>query len=157
MRMDRFPLKIELRIDWSEIDLFGHVNNLAILKYIQAARVNYLEAIGLMQSQAEAKIGPILASTSCQFRKSLFYPGQVTVHSTVDAVKNSSFRIRHAVCNDHNEIAAEAADIIVLFDFHKQHKLTIPNDLRGRIEELQDMSCDNVPMTLPEQAGTQSD
>jgi acyl-CoA thioester hydrolase len=134
--MDRSPLKIELRIDWSEIDLFGHVNNIAILKYVQAARVNYLEAIGLMQSQAEAKIGPILASTSCQFCKPLFYPGQVTVHSTVDEINNSSFRIRHAIFNNGNEIAAEAQDIIVLFDFRKQNKLTIPNSLRERIEKL---------------------
>jgi acyl-CoA thioesterase FadM len=52
--MQGLPLKLELRIDWSDIDLFGHINNLAILRYVQAARVNYLEIIGLMQSQAEA-------------------------------------------------------------------------------------------------------
>jgi acyl-CoA thioester hydrolase len=51
--MKDFKLKLELRIDWSEIDLFGHVNNLAILKFTQAARVNYLERIGLMQLKEE--------------------------------------------------------------------------------------------------------
>jgi acyl-CoA thioester hydrolase len=135
--MDRFPLKIALRIDWSEIDLFGHVNNIAILKYVQAARVCCLEAMGLMQSQAEIKMGPILASTSCQFRKPLFYPGQVTVHSAVDQIKNTSFRIYHTICNDNGEVAAEAQDIIVLFDFNKQTKLAIPGDLRVKIEKLQ--------------------
>ena len=83
--MKDFKLKLELRVDWSEIDLFGHVNNLAILKYTQAARVNYLEMIGLMQLKAEVEIGPILASTSCQFRKPLFYPGQVIIYSKVEA------------------------------------------------------------------------
>lgn len=84
--MKEFSIKLELRIDWSEIDLFGHVNNLAILKYVQAARVNYLESIGLMQLQAETGIGPILASISSQFRKPLFYPGSVTVYSKVDLI-----------------------------------------------------------------------
>ncbi len=51
--MDDFKVKFEIRIDWSEIDLFGHINNLAIMKYVQSARVNYLELIGLMQMQAE--------------------------------------------------------------------------------------------------------
>ncbi len=51
--MNGFSVKLDLRIDWSEIDLFGHVNNLAILKYVQAARVNYLELIDLMQLQSE--------------------------------------------------------------------------------------------------------
>ena len=135
--MDQFPFKMELRIDWSEIDIFGHVNNLAILKYVQAGRVNYLEAVGLMQSQAEAGIGPILASMSCQFRKPIFYPGRVTVCSTVDQINNSSFRICHVIYNDNSEIAAEAQDIIVLFDFAKQSKLNIPDCLRERIEKLQ--------------------
>ena len=36
--MDDFKVKFEIRIDWSEIDLFGHINNLAIMNYVQAAR-----------------------------------------------------------------------------------------------------------------------
>ncbi len=125
--------KLELRIDWSEIDLFGHVNNLAILKYVQAARVSYLESVGLMQSQREDKTGPILASISCRFRKPLFYPGKVTVHSKVGEIKNTSFTIQHEVHDDESEIAAEAQDIIVLYDFVKGTKLAIPGRLRDKL------------------------
>ncbi len=135
--MDGFSLKIELRIDWSEIDAFGHVNNLAILKYIQAARVSYLEAVGLMQSQIEHKIGPILASTTCQFRKPLYYPGRVIIRSTVDEIRNTSFRMRHVVGNEAQESVAEAQDILVLYDFQKQCKIAIPKDLRDRIEQIE--------------------
>lgn len=141
--MNGFSTKLELRIDWSEIDLFGHVNNVAILKYVQAARVNYLETIGLMQLQSETKIGPILASTSCKFCKPLFYPGQVTLYSKVDYIKNTSFRIQHRIYNDKNELAAEAQDIIVFFDYCKNNKLIIPNELREKIEKLENkkLSC----------------
>lgn len=135
--MNEFSVKLELRIDWSEIDLFGHVNNLAILKYVQAARVNYLERINLMQMQAELKKGPILASTNCQFRQPLFYPGQVTVSSKVDSIKNTSFRILHQLFNEKKELAAEAHDIIVFYDFMKNTKLAITPDIRRRIEELE--------------------
>ncbi len=38
---------ISLRIDWSELDVFGHVNNVAFNKYAQAARLNYVDTIGL--------------------------------------------------------------------------------------------------------------
>ncbi len=133
--MKGFAVKLELRIDWSEIDAFGHVNNLAIMKYVQAARVIYLEAIGLMQSQSEDKVGPILASISCQFRKPLFYPGHVKVYSSVDQIKNTSFRICHEVRNDNDEVAASAHDIIVFYDFCGNTKLAIPDDLRKRIED----------------------
>jgi acyl-CoA thioester hydrolase len=135
--MNDFSTKLELRIDWSEIDLFEHVNNVAISKYIQAARVNYLEIIGLMQLQSETKIGPILASTNCQFCKPLFYPGQVTIYSKVDLIKNTSFRIKHVIYNEKNEICVEAQDIIVFFDFNNNTKLIIPNEIREKIEILE--------------------
>ncbi len=135
--MDSYSLELKLRIDWSEIDLFGHVNNLAVMKYVQSARVCYLEGIGLMQSQAETRMGPILASTSCQFRKPLFYPGQVTVRSGVDYIKNTSFRIQHLICDDKNEVAAEAQDILVFFDYCRNVKLGIPKEIRDRIEKLE--------------------
>lgn len=138
--MNDSSVKLELRIDWSEIDLFGHVNNLAIMKYVQAARVNYLELVDLMQLQTEMKIGPILASTNCQFRKPLFYPGQVTVYSKVDSIKNTSFRIQHIVNNDKHEISAEAHDIIVFYDFNKNTKLAIPETIRRKIEALENQN-----------------
>jgi acyl-CoA thioester hydrolase len=138
--MNDSSVKLELRIDWSEIDLFGHVNNLAIMKYVQAARVNYLELVDLMQLQTEKKIGPILASTNCQFRKPLFYPGQVTVYSRVDSIKNTSLRIQHIVYNDKHEVSAEAHDIIVFYDFNKNTKLAIPEGIRRKIEALENQN-----------------
>jgi acyl-CoA thioester hydrolase len=93
----------------------------------------FLDAVGLMQSQSEEGIGPILASINCQFRKPLFYPGSVTVYSQVEEIGNTSFEIQYEIHNDKNEIAAEARDIIVLFDFNRQTKLAIPEDLRKRL------------------------
>jgi acyl-CoA thioester hydrolase len=129
-------MNLELRIEWVDIDMFGHINNLAIMNYVQSGRVHYLEAVGLMQSQAETRIGPILASATCQFRKPLFYPGKVRVHSTGDNVKNTSFRILHTVYNESDEIIAEAQDIMVVFDFNKQVKTPIPDQFKKRIERL---------------------
>lgn len=131
-----FSSKLIIRIDWSEIDLFGHVNNLAILKYVQAARVSFLENIGLMQMQAKEKAGPILASVNCQFRKPLFYPGEAVVYSRVGSVKNTSFIIEHALFNDQNELTAEASDVIVFFDFDRNAKMSLSPEIRERIEQM---------------------
>ncbi len=141
--MDNFAAKLELRIDWSEIDNFGHVNNLAVIKYVQAARVNYLEMIGLMQMQAREKMGPILASISCRFRKPLFYPGTVMAYSKVDLIKNTSFRMQHKILDNKGEVVAEAEDIIVFFDFRKNAKTALPNPIRERIGELENGKIDS--------------
>jgi acyl-CoA thioester hydrolase len=128
--MTAYATSMRLRIDWSELDSFGHVNNLAILRYAQTARLNYLEEIGMMQFHAEHGVGPVLASTTCQFRKQLFYPGHVTVHSVVDHIKTTSFHMRHAVMNDAQECAAEMHDVLVMFDYKKNMKQPIPDIFR---------------------------
>ena len=130
-------MKLELRIDWSELDVLGHVNNLEIMKYVQAARVNHLEKVGISQTHAEQYVGAILASIHTLFLKPLFYPGNVTVFSRVEYIKTSSFKIHYEIYNDKNELAAEAQDILVYYDFDKKHKLAIPPDLRKKFEDIE--------------------
>lgn len=132
-----FPIKLQLRIDWSELDYFGHVNNVSFFKYIQASRVNYWDNIGLTKSHRETNIGPMLASCKCDFKQPLFYPGQVTILSRVDFIKNTSFSICHWLLNDRGEIVAEAIDIIVMFNFNSNEKTPFPKDLKEKIERLE--------------------
>ncbi len=133
--MKGYKVKLELRIDWSEIDVLGHINNLAILKYVQAGRVDFLEKVGLLPIKPENRTGPIIASTSCQFLMPLFYPGKIIVYSKADTIKNTSFRIQYELINDKGNIIAEALDIIVFYDFDKNIKLIIPDELKNKIIE----------------------
>ena len=132
-----FPVELRLRIDWSEMDLFGHVNNVMFMKYTQASRVNYWEKTGLDGSFKGKGVGPILVSTSCQFKKPLFYPGTVLVKARVEFIKNTSFGIIHKVYNDAGELCAEAQDVVVTYDFTKNEKVLFPDWLRQKIEKLE--------------------
>jgi acyl-CoA thioester hydrolase len=135
--MSDFHVKLPLRIDWSEMDLFGHVNNVAYFKYVQAARVNYWEVIGMAADFEATKVGPILLSTGCQFMQPLFYPGNIVVESRVEFIKNTSFGIHHRIINDKGELAAEAHDVIVNFDFNKNTKVPLAAKDRAAIETLE--------------------
>ncbi|GAB5416079.1 MAG: thioesterase family protein [Crocinitomicaceae bacterium] len=133
MTENEFNVRLQLRIDWSELDYFGHVNNVSFFKYVQSSRVNYWDQIGLTKYHEENNIGPMLASSKCDFKKPLFYPGKVTILARVDLIKNTSFRIIHRLLNDKGEIAAEAQDIIVIYDFNKKEKVQFPIELKEKI------------------------
>jgi len=135
--MTKFPLSLNLRIDWSEMDLYGHVNNVTYFKYIQAARVNYWEALGLSRMFEEEQKGPILASSGIDFRKPLHYPGNVIVQSGIDSIGNSSFSILHKLLNEKNEVCAEGKDVVVLYDFNINQKMVVSNEMRKLIEEME--------------------
>jgi acyl-CoA thioester hydrolase len=124
------PLILKLRIDWSEQDLFGHINNVMFNKYVQSARVNLWEQIGLTAYHQQTNIGATLAATSVQFKKPLHYPGQISIHSGISVFKNTSFVITHHIYNHAQELCATAEDVVVIFDYHKNEKVVIPEFIR---------------------------
>ncbi len=143
--MHHYPIKLPLRIDWSEMDLFGHVNNVAYFKYIQASRVNYWEQSALDSMFKENKIGPILLSASCKFIKPLHYPGNILLETGIEFIKNTSFGMHHRILNEHNEIAAEAHDVIVTFDFDKNEKVLVPDHFRNTVEKIEGRKFTIIP------------
>ena len=133
----QFNVKLSLRLDWSEMDLFGHINNVMYFKYIQASRVNYWETMGIAKDFATTKVGPILASTKCNFLKPLHYPSNIIIQARMEFIKNTSFGIEHQILNEHGEIAAIANDVIVMYDFNKNEKVIFPELLKKTIEEIE--------------------
>ncbi len=135
--MDDFFVHLPLRIDWADLDMFGHVNNVSYFRYTQAARVNYWEQCGLSAKFTDAEVGPLLLSTQCRFFQPLFYPGNIVVKSRTEFIKNTSYGLHHVIFNDAGEIAAEAHDVIVNFNFKLHTKVTVSNDFRAMVSAIE--------------------
>lgn len=127
-------MKLELRLDWSEQDTFLHINNVAYFKYTQAARLKMLEKVGLVTMHQTENIGPTLGHTQCKFIKPLFYPDQIVVHSYVKEIKTTSFVIHHIIVNSKNQIAAQAEDVIVVYDYSNEIKRPIPSKIKANLK-----------------------
>ena len=123
---------LKLRIDWGDMDLLGHVNNVAIVRYLQAGRVMFMENIGL-PAFVGMKTGPIEAATEIQFRKQLHFPGDVEVRTGVREVKNTSIILDHQIFDASGELAVSAMEVIVHFDFVNQTKIPLTGELRKNI------------------------
>lgn len=113
---------LELRLDWSEMDLFGHINNVSYFKYLQASRVNFWESLGINDLYVTENVGPALAKTSCAFLRPVHYPGTIRLEIRVDWIKNSSFQLHHSLYDQKGNLCAEGEDIVVLFNYAKNEK-----------------------------------
>lgn len=130
MDFPAFKLSLELRIDWSDLDTYKHVNNVMFMKYQQSGRVNFWEASGFYDMHVNTNRGPMLVSTHCDFRKPLFYPGKAIVKTRVAFIKNSSFGLEHVILNEKGELCAEGKDVAVCYDFNTNETFRIPDGLR---------------------------
>jgi acyl-CoA thioester hydrolase len=115
------------------MDLFGHVNNIAYFKYIQAARVNFWDKIGLTEMHQTKNIGPILASCKCDFLKELNYPGNVRIHTSVSNIGRTSFGFTHDLFDEKDIKVAVGQDAIVFYDFNLSIKKELTDFIRDSL------------------------
>lgn len=127
--------ELEIKLDWSEMDLFGHINNVAYFKYVQAARVNYLELAGINTADPENKLSFAVAASNCNFKTPLYFPETITVKTNTTWLKNTSLQLDHEIINQKGQVAATASDVIVLFDYATKTKINIPQNVRDKLTE----------------------
>jgi acyl-CoA thioester hydrolase len=135
--MIRFPVTIELPLQWGEMDSFGHANNVSYLRWFESARIAYFERAAILSQMPQA--GPILARQTIDYRAPLHYPDRLLVSCAVTAIGKSSLtmalRLRSRALD--RAIAAEGDAILVWFDYRAGKKAPVPDEVRTAIEKLQ--------------------
>lgn len=131
-----YKLSLELRIDWSDLDIYEHVNNISYMRFLQSGRVNFWEVSGVYEYYRNTNQGTMLVSTNCDFKKSLYYPGKAIIKTKLDFIGNTSFGLKHIILNENDELCAEGKDVVVCFDFDKNKTFPVPGWLRENISKL---------------------
>ena len=135
--MNRWPVTIELPVQWGDMDAFNHVNNVVYLRWFESARIAYFERAGILAGMPD--VGPIQARQVIDYRLPLRYPDRLLVSATVTRLGNTSFTMGLRVRSHASEraIAAEGEAVIVMIDYRNNRKITLGDDLRKRIEDLE--------------------
>ena len=128
-----YKLSLELRIDWGDLDMYEHVNNVSYMQYLQSGRVNFWEASGIHEFYRNSNQGTMLVSTKCDFKKSLNYPGKAMIKTKLDFIGNKSFGLKHVILNENGELCAEGSDVVVCFDFEENETFQVPDWMRNKI------------------------
>ena len=129
---------IERHVCWGEMDAFSHVNNTVYFRYFEDARIAYFEKADVLDIMKKTGIGPILASTHCRFRIPLSYPDTVTIGARVSRLQKDRFTMSYQVASQaKGKLAADGEGTLVAFDYNKNVKAIVPDQLAARIAELE--------------------
>ncbi len=133
----KFPVVIEIPVAWGEMDSMGHVNNIIYFRYFESARMIYLERIGFLEEKDRSGVGPILASTRCDFRKPLIFPDKISVGVRVDDIEADRFVTYYClVSHKLGKVAAEGEGLVVCYDYENGRKAELPEPIRKAIASL---------------------
>jgi acyl-CoA thioester hydrolase len=121
---------LEFYADWADLDLFGHMNNVAYFRYVQAARINFCSRSGFGVLNEPQRPGFMVAECNCKFSKPLKLGEKFLVSTTLNWARNSSFRIDHVFTSAEGVLIAEAFDVLVCFDHAANAKMQIPESMK---------------------------
>ena len=137
--LPELPITVRFPVHWGEMDAFSHVNNVTYFRYFETARIAYFDAIGYRESMEEHGVGPILASTSCTFRRPLSYPDDLVVGAGVSDVSEDGFTMQYAVWSSQlGTVAARGEGAIVNYDYRGGRRTPLTDAIRQAIANLED-------------------
>jgi len=133
-----FPVVAEIPVTWGDMDSFQHVNNVIYFRYFESARIQYFEAVGLMDIVEQLGVGPILGSTSCRYRTPLTYPDTVYVGAKITEMHEKRFTMEYLIVSEqHPETVAEGSGVVICYNYQKNQSTQIPEVVHNAIEKLE--------------------
>jgi acyl-CoA thioester hydrolase len=133
-----WPVVVEVPVAWAEMDYFRHVNHAVFFRYMEGARIEYLDRIGFREVDGGAPVGPILASAHARFRQPVVYPDTLAVGGRVTEVGDDRFTMEYRVVSRKTgAVAAEGGAVLVSYDYAGGGKVPLPEPVRAAIRALE--------------------
>ena len=120
--MARFTARVAMR--WSDMDAYGHVNNVQFLTYVEEARVEMFQAVqlsGVDHRPDQVAAGILVASSEIKYVKPLLHRhAPVPIDVWVTKVGAAHFALAYEVHDDDGTVYARAASVMVPYDFNEE-------------------------------------
>ena len=123
-------LTTQIPIRWGDMDAYGHVNNTIYFRYMEQARVEFLERIGCtLTPRGQA---PVIINASCTFLIPINYPGVVEVRMFCGHPGRSSVLTHYEIRRQGDDtLYATGESKIVWMDVATGKSVPIPETMRA--------------------------
>ena len=108
---------VQVPMRWSDMDAYGHVNNVVYLQYFEMARVDLFFERASLEERTGLRRGTVVATNDIQYKLPVVYsPRPLDVQIWVSEVRAAAFRCHYEVF-DHERLAVTGSTLLVPFDF----------------------------------------
>ncbi len=121
--MPRFTARVAMR--WSDMDAYGHVNNVQFLTYVEEARVEMFQAVPPLSGEEhrvdQISAGILVASSDITYVKPLMHRhAPVPIDVWVTKIGAAHFALAYEVHDDDGTVYARARSVMVPYDFENE-------------------------------------
>ncbi len=123
-----FTHHCEIKVRFSDLDGFKHVNNANYLTYFEEARIQYMDMV-IGTNVYWMKHGIILAKAVCNFRSPILQSDRVVVYTRCSRIGSKSFELEYLIERNTREgdvlIGGDGTTVNVCFDYEENGTMAI--------------------------------
>lgn len=136
-----YPITQKQKVIWGDMDAFEHVNNTVYFRYFEDIRIDFFEQTGVLEHKDATGVGPILASTGCQFRAPLSFPDKIIIGTRIAQLPENGekrFTMEYAVFSESQDcIVCKGEGLVVYYDYSAGKSCEIPENLISAFKKIQ--------------------
>lgn len=94
---NEFSFYQEVKVRFSETDMFGHLNNTVPLVYFEQVRIAFFKKTGLMQKwlNSSQETIPVVADLQCDFLSQVYFDELLKIYVKVNKMGTSSIDLHY--------------------------------------------------------------
>ena len=127
----------ECHVRFSDVDVYGHVNNVKYFEYYQEARIAFLRS--LIDSEVEPSFRQVVARIDVDYKRPiLFRPEPYMVQSWVTGIGTSSYDLASRIVDadsPESTVYSTSQVKLVAFDTCSQRSRPLTDAERSRLEQ----------------------
>lgn len=126
----------DCHVRWSDVDAYGHVNNVKYFEYYQEARIAFLQGLGVDLADGRGSEHFVVARLTVDYRRPiLFRQEPFGIDSWVTRLGMSSYDVRSQI-RDGDEVLSSATAVLVGFDLGKSRSRPLTDRERAALETM---------------------
>ncbi|ENU20959.1 hypothetical protein F994_00423 [Acinetobacter bohemicus ANC 3994] len=134
LMLSDYPIVHIQPVAWGDMDAFGHVNNVLYYRYMESARIRYMDELNIFQHD----VYTVVASNQCKYIRPVFYPDQLKIGARVEEMRNSALRMSYLLWSEQQQaIVALGEAVMVCVDKENMLKLPIPEIIRQKVTKIE--------------------
>lgn len=141
-----FAYQHPITVRYADLDPQQHVNNAAVVTYLESARMGYYQASGIWDGQSFDRFGMVVAALHIDYLKPIRFGQTMQVGLSVIHMGNKSLRFRFQVEEPGAELIFARGEIVmVAYDPQIERTIPIPPEWRERIDQFENPGEKNDP------------
>ena len=123
-----------ITVRYADLDPQQHVNNAAVVTYIESARMGYYQAVGIWDGRTFGSFGMVVANLHIDYLSPIRFGQSVRVGLGVRHLGNKSMRFRFRVEDGTSGQAIARGEVVmVAYDPQSERSIPIPAEWREKI------------------------